>query len=132
MLEKTEIKKLQAFLRQQFGNEDIRVAADPKNSDAAAVNFGERQIATVAVDDEDGDRSFALEMKIPVGRETLQEYLRRLFENDKLKIVARAKKTDSVELNNGDDHIGIISADDPRGSSFTLQMSILDFDLEDI
>ena len=71
-------------------------------------------------------------MKIPVGREVLQEYLRRLFENDKLKIVARAKKTDSVELNNGDDYLGIISADDPRGSSYTLQMAVLDFDLEDM
>ena len=132
MLEKTEIKKLQAFLRLQFGNEDIRVVADPKDADKAAVHFGERKLASITVDDEDGDRSFSLEMKIPVGRETLQEYLRRLFENDQLKIVARARKTDSVELNNGEDHIGIISADDARGSSYTLQMSILDFDLEDM
>ena len=51
--------------------------------------------------------------------------------NDKLKIVARGRKTDSVELNCGEDHIGVISADDARGSSYTLQMAILDFDLED-
>ncbi len=42
------------------------------------------------------------------------------------------KKTDSVELNSGDDFLGIISADDPKGKSFTLQMAILDFDLEDL
>ena len=41
------------------------------------------------------------------------------------------KKTDSVELNHGDDFLGVISADDPKGKSFTLQMAILDFDLED-
>ena len=38
----------------------------------------------------------------------------------------------AVELNCGDDFLGIISADDPKGKSFTLQMAILDFDLEDI
>jgi len=131
LVEKTEIRQLQAFLRHAFGNEDVRVVVDPKNTDAAAVNLGERKIAEITVDDEDGDRSFALALRIPVGREVLQDYLRRLFENDKLKIVARGRKTDSVELNSGDDFLGVISADDPRGSSFTLQIAILDFDLED-
>ena len=130
-MDKTELRKLQAFVRQSFGNDDMRVSLDPKNTDAAAVQLGERQIASITVDDEDGDRSFALELKIPVGRETLQEYLRALFENENLKIVARAKKNDSVELNNGPDFLGVISADDARGSSYTLQMAILDFDLED-
>lgn len=130
-MDKSELRKLQAFLRQSFGNDDIRVALDPKNTDAAGVHLGERKIASITVDDEDGDRSFALELKIPVGRETLQEYLRALFENNELKIVARAKKNDSVELNNGPDFLGVISADDARGSSYTLQMAILDFDLDD-
>ncbi len=49
-----------------------------------------------------------------------------------MKIVPRGKKNDSVELNNGDDFLGVISADDPKGKSFTLQMAILDFDLEDL
>lgn len=130
-MDKSELRKLQAFLRQSFGNDDLRVALDPKDTETAAVQLGERKIGLISVDDEDGDRSFAFEMKVPVGRETLQEYLQRLFENDKLKIMARAKKTDSVELNNGPDFLGVISADDARGSSFTLQMAILDFDLED-
>ena len=95
------------------------------------MHLGERQIGTITVDDEDGDRSFAFEMKIPVERPVLQEYLRRLFETDKLTIVPRGKKNDSVELNNGDDFLGVISADDPKGKSFTLQMAILDFDLEE-
>ena len=38
---------------------------------------------------------------------------------------------DSVELNFGKDFLGVISADDAKLSSFTLQMAILDFDLED-
>ena len=131
-MNKTELKQLQEFLRKSFGAPDIRVALDPQNVERAAVSYGERRIGALEVDDEDGDRSFAFEMKIPVGREVLQDYLRKLFENDKLKLVARARKTDSVELNNGDDFLGVISADDKAGKSWTLQIAILDFDLEDI
>lgn len=130
-MEKAELHKLQEFLRQSFGNDGLRVAPNKKNPDDADVALGERIIGHIAVDDEDGDRSFAFDMKIPVGRDVLQEYLRRLFENDKLKIVARARKTDSVELNCGEDFLGVISADDPKGKSYTLQMAILDFDLDD-
>jgi len=131
MLDKTELRKLQAFLRKSFGNEEVGVGLDPKDSDSAAVYLGELRIATLTVDDEDGDRSFALAMKIPVGREALQSYLRKRFENDKLTLVARGRKTDSVELNCGEDFLGVISADDAKGSSFTLQIAILDIDLDD-
>ena len=130
-MDKTELRKLQAYVRQAFDNEGIRVSLDPKDIEAAAVTFGERQIAKIVVDDEDGDRSFSLEMKLPVGREVLQEYLRRLFETEKLTIASRMKKNDSVELNNGEDFLGIISADDPKCNTYTLQIAILDFDLED-
>lgn len=130
-MDKTELRKLQEFLRRSFGNEAIKVTPARKDSDNAEVHLGERAIGTILVDDEDGDRSFAFDMKIPVERPTLQDYLRRLFENDKLKVVPRAKKTDSVELTMGEDFLGIISADDAKGRTFTLQMAILDFDLED-
>jgi hypothetical protein len=131
-MDKQEILKLRAHLRRSFGAPTLGVAPSAKARDVADVSLGERAIGTVAVDDEDGDRSFSFEMKIPVGRAVLQDYLRRLFENDKLKVVGRMKKTDSVELNNGDDFLGVVSADDPEGKTFTLQMAILDFDLEDL
>lgn len=131
-LNKTELQQLQDFLRRSFANEDLRVTPNPRNSDDADVHLGQRVIANLSVDDEDGDRSFAFAMKIPVERPVLQDYLRRLFENDKLKIVPRGRKSDSVELNSGEDFLGVISADDPQGRSFTLQIAILDFDLEDI
>ncbi|HEY8125343.1 MAG TPA: DUF3126 family protein [Methylocystis sp.] len=130
-MDKTELRKLQAFLRRSFGNDGVRVTADPKNPDDAAVHLGERRIASISVDDEDGDRSFAFEMNIPVGREVLQSYLRKLFENDRLSIVARGRKMDSVELNADGEFLGVISADNPKLSSFTLQVAILDFDLEE-
>jgi hypothetical protein len=130
-LEKSELRKLQGFLRQSLGNDGIRVTPDQKNPDNAAVHLGERKIASLVVDDEDGDRSFAFSMKLPVGREVLQSYLRKLFENDKLTLAPRGRKTDSVELNSGQDFLGVISADDPKQQSYTLQIAILDFDLED-
>ncbi len=131
-MDKEEILKLRAHLRRSFGAPTLSVAPSSRGRDAADVSLGERKIGAIAVDDEDGDRSFSFEMKIPVERPVIQDYLRRLFENDKLRIVGRLKKTDSVELNNGDDFLGIVSADDPAGKTFTLQMAILDFDLEDL
>jgi hypothetical protein len=129
-MDKAEIVKLREFLRRSFGAPTLQVTPSSKSGEAADVSFGERKLGTITVDDEDGDRSFAFEMKVPVGRPVLQDYLRRLFENDKLTIVGRANKKDSVELNNGPDFLGVISADDPEASSYTLQMAILDVDLE--
>jgi Protein of unknown function (DUF3126) len=131
-VDKGEIVKLREFLRRSFGAPGIQVAPNSKSAEAADVSLGESKLGTITVDDEDGDRSFAFAMKVPVGRPALQDYLRRLFENNKLTIAGRLKKTDSVELNNGPDFLGVISADDdPEGSSFTLQMAILDVDLDD-
>ncbi len=129
-MDKAEIVKLREFLRKSFGAMALQVTPSSRSKEAADVAFGERKIGSITVDDEDGDRSFAFEMKLPVGRAVLQDYLRKLFENDKLTIAARARKTDSVELNNGGEFLGVISADDPKGSTFTLQMAILDIDLD--
>jgi len=128
---KTELRKLQAFLRKSFGNEGVLVGLDPKDENSAAVRLGERQIARITVDDEDGDRSFAFAMKIPVGREVLQSYLQKLFENERLTLATRGRKGDFVELNSGEDFLGVISADDAKGSSYTLQIAILDIDLDE-
>jgi hypothetical protein len=130
-MDKAEIVKLREFLRKSFGAAALQVALSSRAAEAADVLLGERKIGLITVDDEDGDRSFSFEMKVPVGRGVLQDYLRKLFENDKLTIAARLKKTDSVELNNGSEFLGVISADDPKGSSFTLQMAILDIDLDE-
>ena len=131
-MDNIEILKLQAHLRRSFGAPTLKFQPSSKSAEAADVLFGERRIGTIEVDDEDGDRSFSFEMKIPVERHVLQDYLRRLFENEQLTIASRLKKNDSVELNNGPDFLGVVSADDPKGKTYTLQMAILDFDLEDL
>jgi hypothetical protein len=130
-VDKAEIVKLREFLRKSFGAPGLQVSPSSKSADVAEVSLGERKIGAITVDDEDGDRSFSFAMRVPVGRPALQDYLRKLFENDKLTIAARLKKTDSVELSNGPDFLGVVSADDPKGSSFTLQMAILDIDLDE-
>ncbi len=130
-MDKAELHKLQSYLRTTLGNDGLRITPDQRDSDAADVALGERKIARILVDDEDGDRSFSFEMKVPVARPAIEEYLRLLFDNPKYRVVARVKKTDSVELNLGSEFLGVISADDPKGKSFTFQMAILDYDLED-
>jgi len=130
-VDKAEIVKLREFLRRSFGAPTLQVAPNSKSAEAADVSLGERKIGEITVDDEDGDRSFSFAMGVPVERPVLQDYFRRLFENDKLTVISRLKKTDSVELNNGPDFLGVVSADDPKGSSFTLQMAILDIDLDE-
>jgi len=131
-MDKEEIVKLRAHLRRCLGAPGLTVTPDSRNKESAIVQLGEHKIGAVLADEEDGDRSFFFEMKVPVERPALQDYLRRLFDNDKLTISARTKKNDSVELSNGPDFLGIISADDPKGKTFTLEMAILDYDLEDL
>ncbi len=131
-MDKDEIVKLRAHLRRCLGAQTLNVVPSSRNKDTAEVQLGERKIGSLLADDEDGDRSFFFEMKVPVERPALQDYLRKLFENDKLTIAARTKKTDSVELNNGRDFLGVLSADDAKGKTFTLEMAILDYDLEDL
>ncbi len=131
-MEKAEMAKLRAHLRRSFGCESIQVQPSSREEDAADVKLGDARIGEIVADDEDGDRSFFFEMRAPVERPALQAYFRKMFENDKLTIASRLKKTDSVELNNGPDHIGVLTVDDAKAKSFTLEMAILDIDLEEI
>ncbi len=58
-------------------------------------------------------------------------YLRRLFENPRIKVRARPKKTDSAEVYIGDEFIGVLFLDDEDGDkSYNFQMAILETDLE--
>ena len=130
-MDKAEIVKLREFLRRSFGAPTLQVAPNSESADAADLWLGERKLGEITVDDEDGDRSFSFAMSVPVGRPVLQDYFRRLFENDQLTVAPHLNKTDAVELNNGSEFLGVVSADDPKCSTFTLQMAILDIDLDD-
>jgi Protein of unknown function (DUF3126) len=59
-----EIRKLETYLRQLFGNARIRVVPRPRKEDSAEVYIGEEFIGVLFVDDEDDDRSYNFQMAI--------------------------------------------------------------------
>jgi hypothetical protein len=135
-LDVQEVRKLDAYLKRLFGNPRIRVA--PKKADAADIFVGEERIGVLSVDDEEGERSYNVEMKITLGEaaglknlKALEAYLRHNFGNDRIRVTARPRKTDSAEVSIGDEYIGVLFFDekDPRTCYF--EMPILDFDLDE-
>ena len=132
-----EVRKLDAYLKKLFGNANIRVV--PKTYDSAEVFVGEDDLGELVVDDEDGDRSFNFRMVIQVGNDpsiqpvpTLNAYLRRKFDNDKIRVVTRPKKTDSLEVYMGEEFIGVLFLEVEKGKrSYILELPILDVDLVD-
>ncbi|MFG1419481.1 DUF3126 family protein [Xanthobacter sp. V0B-10] len=64
--------------------------------------------------------------------ESIQRYMRNLFGNPQIKVMARPKKKDSAEVYIGDEFIGVLFEDKEDGElSYNFQMAILDTDLED-
>jgi len=62
----------------------------------------------------------------------LEDYLRRLFNNTKVRVVARPKKDDSAEVYVGEEFIGVMFVDDEDDErSYNFQMAILAADLDD-
>ena len=60
----------------------------------------------------------------------LQTYLREKFGNDAIHLLEQSRKDNSVEVNLGEEFIGIIYRDDEDGDvSYAFQMAILDIDL---
>ncbi len=63
-MNKSEMAKVERYLRQTFANHAIRVVGRPKKEDSAEVYIGEEFIGVLFLDDEDGDRSFNFQMAI--------------------------------------------------------------------
>jgi hypothetical protein len=62
----------------------------------------------------------------------LDAYLKRVFGNQKLRVVPRPKKDDSAEVYIGEEFIGVLFVDDEDDDrSFQFQMAILEEDLVD-
>lgn len=60
----------------------------------------------------------------------VEAYLRDMFRLPALKLVTRPNKDDSVEVNIGEEFIGVIFKDEEDGEvSYAFQMAILDIDL---
>ena len=131
-----EIRQLTAYLKKVFGQSEIRLA--PKAGDAADVYIGEDEIGEMTADEDEGERSYNFRMVIQVGNDpsiqpvpTLNAFLRRRFDNDKIRVVTRPKKMDSLEAYIGDDFLGVLFVENEKGrKSYIFEMPILDFDLE--
>ena len=64
------------------------------------------------------------------GSQELDAYLKRVFGNQKLRVVPRPKKDDSAEVYIGEEFIGVLFVDDEDDDrSFQFQMAILEDDL---
>lgn len=63
-MDKEEVKKLQDYLRYKFGNAGINVKPRPQKSDSLEVFIGDEFIAILYVDDDEGERSYNLQMAI--------------------------------------------------------------------
>ena len=133
-----EVRKLDAYLKRLFGNAELRVVPR-SNKGMAEVFVGDDDLGELTVDDEDGDRSYNFRMVIQLGEEAkdtpvppLNAYLRRQFSNDKIRVVPRPKKTDSLEVFIDEEFIGVLFVENERGRSlFIFEMPILDVDLVD-
>ena len=61
----------------------------------------------------------------------LQTYLREKFGNNSIHILEQSLRDNSVEVNLGEEFIGIIYRDNEEGEvSYGFQMAILDIDLQ--
>jgi hypothetical protein len=131
----TEIRQLDGYLKKLFENQQIRVV--PKSADAAEIYIGEDDAGELTVDEDEGERSYNFRMVIQLGSDpsiqpvpALNAYLRRKFDNDKLRVVMRPKKMDSLELYLGEEFIGVLFVENEHGRrSYILELPILDVDL---
>jgi hypothetical protein len=61
---KSEIARLQAYLRATFGNSNLHVHARATKDDSVEVTLGEEFIGVIFKDEEDGETSYAFQMAI--------------------------------------------------------------------
>jgi hypothetical protein len=61
----------------------------------------------------------------------IENYMKKLFGNARIRVVPRPKKEDSAEVYIGDEFVGVLFVDDEDDDrSYNFQMAILSTDLE--
>ncbi len=129
-MEKSELDKVQNYLRRLFQNPEIRLAPRAQRQDMAEVYIGSELNGMLSLDTEDGDRSYNLQIGVPeTDFQRAAAFLRKLLGNPNIKVMARPKKKDSAEVFIGEEFIAVLFLEDAE-KSFTFQMAILDTDIE--
>lgn len=131
----SEVRQLDAYLKKLFGNPNIRVV--PKKGDAAEVFVGEDDLGELTADEDEGERSYNFRMVIQFGNDpslqpvpALNAYLRNKFDNEKIRVVTRPRKLDSLEAYIGEEFLGVLFLEIEKGRrSYILELPILDVDL---
>lgn len=128
-MDKTELERVQRYLRTLFGNPQIKVTARAKSKDQAEVYLGDEFIASLDKDEEDGELSYHFRMAV---REAdAPSYLRTKFGNPQFKIVAFPKSKDTSEVYLGEESIGTLTKDMEGGKlAQNFRMAIFDTDLD--
>lgn len=63
-MDKSEIKRVEAYLREKFRLPSISVVQRPNKDDSVEVNIGDEFIGIIFKDEEDGETSYAFQMAI--------------------------------------------------------------------
>jgi hypothetical protein len=132
-----EIRQLDTYLHKLFGNNAIRVVPRPEEPDMADVFVGNDSLGELNVDEDEGERSYNLRTVIQLSKDAdvqpvplLTTQLRARFGSDKIRVVPRTKKTDSMEVYLGEEFIGVLFVEDEKGRrSYIFELPILDVDL---
>jgi hypothetical protein len=131
-----ELKKVDAYLKRLFDNPRIRVVPAGKK-DSADVHVGDEPVGALTVDDEDGDRSYNFRMEMGLSQSPKEDiphlvaYLRGRLGSEKIRVMPRTRKSDSLEAYVGDEFVGVLFIDEKKNArSAILEMAILDVDLE--
>ncbi|MGB5092883.1 MAG: DUF3126 family protein [Parvibaculum sp.] len=63
-MDKTEIRRIEAYLRDKFRLPSITVTKRPQKDDSAEVNIGDEFIGVIFRDEDEGEISYAFNMAI--------------------------------------------------------------------
>jgi Protein of unknown function (DUF3126) len=129
-----EVRQVDTYLKKLFATPRIRVV--PKSADMAEVYIGEEDLGELTSDNDEGELSYNFRMEIDMGAQAevlpvhLTSYLRRKFDNENIRVVARPKKNDSLEVYIGEEFIAVLFIENEKGRKiFILELPILDVDL---
>ena len=129
-MDRQELDRLQAYLRRML-NPEIGLAARARRDDMAEIILNDEPIGRITLDEEDGEKAYNVTVPIEMpASPNLNEAVRGKFGNPRLRVVPRAKKTDSSEVYLDDEYIAVLFRDDASGRTWTFEMAVLDFDLD--
>ena len=145
-----EVLSIQSYLRKVFENDSINLRK--KDSEGNILNFfvGEENFGEISKDIDPDELDISYSLNVPLKKslkdtDSLENTLRKIFENSKIILSERGSIEDSKEVvisntsldlddyveetmwDGEDEFIGVVFEDD--NDSCTFSMSILDFDL---